>query len=50
MAKVLNKDPKLIDMSIGFFDMGMDSLMLLEVQQRVQVAMGEDIKLNQTAS
>lgn len=50
VAKVLNKDPKLIDMSIGFFDMGMDSLMLLEVQQRVQVAMGEDIKLNQTAS
>jgi acyl transferase domain-containing protein len=50
VKRVLKVDAQtLIQMHTGFFDMGMDSLMLLDLQQGVQQAVGDVFELNRTA-
>jgi acyl transferase domain-containing protein/acyl carrier protein len=50
VSAVLNStDELLIDMDKGFLEMGMDSLMLLDLQIRIQDAVDKTMELNRTA-
>lgn len=46
LAEVLLIDVSLVDAQKGFFDMGMDSLMAVELKNKIQVAIGDKYRLN----
>ncbi len=49
LQQVLNaSDASLVAMDVGFFDMGLDSLMLLEFQERLQNGIGDAFELANT--